>query len=72
MSKCIIVKSITYAQKAKKVLMDKGITAYISKQSYNKKYSCAWCVSVKEKDLKKSIDTMKLEGVKMSGDVYAA
>lgn len=68
--KCITVKSVTYAQKAKKALQRRGITAYISRQTSNKQYSCAWCVSVKETDLKKSMQIMNEENIKMSGEVY--
>ena len=42
MKKCILVKSVTYAQKAKQLLQRKGVSAYISKQNFDKKYGCAW------------------------------
>lgn len=70
MKKCILVKSVTYAQKAKQLLQRKGVSAYISKQNFDKKYGCAWCVNVNEKDLNRSLSIMEINDIKMNGAVY--
>lgn len=70
MKKCILVKSVTYAQKAKQLLLRKGVSAYISKQNFDRKYGCAWCVSVSEKDLNRSLSIMEINDIKMNGAVY--
>lgn len=70
MKKCILVKSVTYAQKAKQLLQRKGISAYISKQNSDRKCGCAWCVSVSEKDLSRALTIMEINDIKMNGDIY--
>lgn len=66
--KCIMVRSVTYAQKAKKLLEEKGILTFISKQNYGDEYSCAWCVKVPEKSVRDALAMMEENGVKRKGD----
>ncbi len=66
--KCILVKSVTYAQKAKKLLAEKGISVFISKQNIGPEYSCAWCVRVPEKSVGDALSVMEKNGVKRKGD----
>ena len=66
--KCIMVRSVTYAQKAKKLLEERGITALISKQNLGEEYSCAWCVKVPEKSVADTLEIMEKNGVKRKGD----
>lgn len=66
--KCILVKSVTYAQKAKKLLTEKGIRVRISKQNYGPEYSCAWCVKVPAGSVREAILLMDENGVKRKGE----
>ncbi|PWM44412.1 MAG: hypothetical protein DBX47_05645 [Clostridiales bacterium] len=70
MQKCILVKSVTHAQKAKSLLSSKGISSYISKQNYSKSLGCAWCVKIESGDINKSINVLESGGVKMTGDIF--
>ncbi|MDF2686633.1 MAG: hypothetical protein K0S55_1815 [Clostridia bacterium] len=68
--KCILVKSITYAQKSYDILIKKGITSYICRQHFTAQCGCAWCVKVKSNDLEKALGIMNSAEIKMTGDVY--
>ncbi len=71
MKKCILRKSCYLWQKAREYLLQrKGVSAYISKQNFDKKYGCAWCVNVNEKDLNRSLSIMEINDIKMNGAVY--
>ena len=65
-----MVRSVTYAQKAKKALDAKGFNVYISRQNYGAKYTCSWCVKVPEHQVARAIDIMRQENIKMNGEVY--
>ncbi len=68
--KCILVKSLTYAQKAADILSRKGISAYITRQTFNPKYGCARCIKVLQKDLASAKQIMDDANIPMTGDVY--
>lgn len=68
--KCILVRSVTYAQKSMNLLERKGITARISKQATHPKYGCTWCVKVRPQDLDRALALMRQENIKMTGDIY--
>lgn len=68
--KCIIVKSITYAQKSLDLLKNKGITSYIVRQQFTEKYGCAWCVKVAPQHFYRSLEIMNAAQIKMTGDIY--
>lgn len=68
--RCIMVKSVTYAQKAKKILAKNGITTYISKQDKGDKYTCSWCVKVPFYEESRAIKIMEENGVKMTGYIF--
>ena len=68
--KCIMVKYVTYAQIARKILMDKGISVLISRQNYGEKYTCSWCVKVPEQQVELSLQIMNEAKIKMNGEVY--
>ena len=70
MQKCILVKSVTHAQKARSLLSSEGISSYISKQNFSQTHGCAWCVKVSSYNLDKSIGILDEGGVKMTGDIF--
>lgn len=68
--KCILVSSVTYAQKSADILKKKGISAYLIRQQFNSKYGCAWCVKVPQKHFQAALTEMKAAEIKMTGDIY--
>ena len=70
MKKCILVKSVTHAQKARDLLSAKGISSYISKQNFSKAHGCSWCVKVNSLYTDKSIEILNEGGVRMTGDIF--
>ena len=70
MNKCILVRSVTYAQKAQKLLNRNNIKSTVSKQIRASRYGCAWCVIVDERLEKRSLEILSNGGVLMTGDVY--
>ncbi len=68
--KCILVRSVTYAQKSMDLLERKGITARISKQTADPKYGCSWCVRVRERDLSRALEILRRENIRLTGDIY--
>ena len=65
-----MVKSVTYAQKARKLLMEKGITVLISRQNYGQQFTCSWCVKVPEHEVERALQIMNDAKIKMNGEVY--
>ena len=65
-----MVKSVTYAQKAKKILEKKGISSYISKQDKGDQYTCSWCVKVRADQERVAVKIMEENGVRMTGNVF--
>lgn len=70
MDKCILVDSVTYAQKAKYLLESEGISSYIAKQNVVKDRGCAWCVKIHRADETKSLEILHRANIKLSGGVY--
>lgn len=68
--RCIMVKSVTYAQKAKKILVKNGISTYISKQNKGDQYTCSWCVKVPFYQESTAVRLMEENGVKMTGYIF--
>lgn len=68
--KCILVKSITYAQKSYDILRKKGISSYICRQHFTAKCGCSWCVKVDSRDLDEAMQLLQSEEIKMTGDIY--
>ena len=68
--KCIVVKSQTYAKKAEVILMRKGITAFVLHCKAGSVSGCGRCVKVLDRDIDRSIDILKAEGVVLTGEIY--
>lgn len=68
--RCIMVKSVTYAQKSKKILENNGIMAYISKQNKGDQYTCSWCVRVPYFQESTAVKLLEENGVKMTGYIF--
>ncbi len=70
MNKCILVRSVTYAQKARRLLEQNNIKSTVCKQLRASRYGCAWCVIVDESLQGRALDILGRGGVMMTGDVY--
>ncbi|MBE6896062.1 MAG: DUF3343 domain-containing protein [Ruminococcaceae bacterium] len=68
--KCIVVKSQTYAKKAEKILTYNGISAFVLHCKAGSVSGCGRCVKVEEKDVARSVDILKAEGVILTGEIY--
>lgn len=69
-TKCIQVRSVTYAQKAQDVLKHYGIHAKLSRQSGNSRYGCAWCVSVPYSQSETAYSLLQSNGIALTGEMY--
>lgn len=65
-----MVKSVTYAQKAKKILAANGIRVYTSKQNKGDAYTCSWCVKVPVENVNEAVSLLKEHGVKLTGYIF--
>ena len=68
--KCIAVKSITYAQKAKKILSEKGIDGYLYRGDRSNGHSCHWCVKIKQINADKAYRILLDSGIPLTGEMY--
>lgn len=68
--RCIMVKSVTYAQKAKKILAANGIKVYTSKQNKGDAYTCSWCVKVPYYNEAEALQLLEENGVKLTGYIF--
>ncbi len=68
--KCIAVKSVTYAQKAKKILSEKGIDGYLYRGDRSSGHSCHWCVKVKHINADKAYRILLDSGIPLTGEMY--
>ncbi len=68
-TKCIGVRSVTYAQKAQDVLKRYGIKASIIKKSSTLN-GCGWCVSVAHTQVETAYSLLKNNGVRVTGEIY--
>lgn len=68
--KCITVKSVTYAQKAKSVLLRKGIDAYLSRREVGDGGSCLWCVKVQGEKAERAYGILLESAIPVTGEIY--
>lgn len=69
-SKCISVRSVTYAQKAKEILRHEGIRARTVRRTTPSEQGCGWCVAVPEQDYPRAARLIRTNGVASSGETY--
>ncbi|MBO5213375.1 MAG: DUF3343 domain-containing protein [Clostridia bacterium] len=69
-TKCIGVRSVTYAQKAQDVLKRYGIKAGATKRSSETTAGCGWCVKVPYAQFETAYTLLKNNGVKVTGEIY--
>lgn len=69
-TKCIEVRSVTYAQKAQEVLKKYGIKASVKKQSDTTYKGCGWCIEVSSLQSNTALSLLKNNGVKVTGEIY--
>lgn len=67
-TRCIGVRSITYAQKARDILTAKGIRCRILKQ--NQASGCGWCVALSSANIPNAEVLLRENGVKTTGEYY--
>lgn len=70
MDSCIVVPSVTYAQKARSVLRSRGIPASIGKQAGLSRHGCAWCVRVRNEDVTRTLALFAETGVRTTGEIH--
>ncbi|MBO5248990.1 MAG: DUF3343 domain-containing protein [Clostridia bacterium] len=68
-TKCIGVRSVTYAQKAQDVLNRYGIKSSVTKRS-GATTGCGWCVRVAYTQSETAYALLKNSGVKVTGETY--
>ncbi len=69
-TKCIGVRSVTYAQKAQNVLKKYGIKASPRKRSDLSSSGCGWCVDVPLLQSETALTLLKNNGVRVTGEMY--
>lgn len=69
-TKCIGVRSVTYAQKAQDVLKRYGIKASATKKSTATTNGCGWCVKVYHTQFETAYALLKSNGVRVTGEIY--
>lgn len=69
-TKCIGVRSVTYAQKAQDVLKRYGIKAYAIKKSVATTNGCGWCIKVPATQFETAYALLKNNGVRVTGEIY--
>ncbi|MBO5221604.1 MAG: DUF3343 domain-containing protein [Clostridia bacterium] len=69
-SKCIAVRSVTYAQKAKSVLSQNGLSCSIIRRPQGTLTGCGWCIALHSDQVKKATELLRNNGVKLSGEIY--
>ena len=68
-TKCIGVRSITYAQKAQEVLKRYGIKATAVKRA-EANTGCGWCIRVAWSQSETAYTLLKNNGVRITGAIY--
>jgi hypothetical protein len=68
--KCIAVKSVTYAQKAKKILGERGIDGYLHRGERSNGQSCHWCVKVRQINADRAYRILLDADIPMTGEIY--
>lgn len=69
-TKCIGVRSVTYAQKAQDVLKRYGIKSSATKRSSGTTTGCGWCVKIAYTQFETAYALLKNNGVKVTGEIY--
>lgn len=69
-TKCIGVRSVTYAQKAQEVLKKFGIKSTAIKRSTETSGGCGWCVKIASSQIETAYSLLKNSGVKITGEIY--
>lgn len=68
--KCIGVRSVTYAEKARELLKPYGINAIAAKRPGISSTGCGWCVKVPFSQSETALTLMKNNGVRLTGEIY--
>ena len=68
--KCIPIKTMTYAQKAVKILAQKGVTAYNQKQTADDRLGCGRCLKINARDLSYAMSVLENNRIPVSGEPY--
>ena len=68
MNRTITVGSVTYAQKAKRILMQKGLRARLVKQETTKDGGCAFGVEVAEEAYLDALLLLRTAGIRPRGE----
>ena len=69
-TKCIAVRSVTYAQKAQETLKRYGIKGIPVKRSSEGGSGCGWCVKVPYSQWETAFSLLKSNGVRVTGEIY--
>ena len=69
MMKCIAVRSVTYAEKAREILKSNGIPA-TAKKALAGTDGCGWSVCISEHRLEAALRILRSNGVRMAGEIY--
>lgn len=69
-TKCIGVRSVTYAQKGQEVLKKYGIKGLIKKRTDLSPSGCGWCIEVPKLQSETAMNILKNNGVRMSGEIH--
>ena len=69
-TKCIGVRSVTYAQKAQDVLKRYGIKSSATKRLSGTTTGCGWCVKIASTQFETAYTLLKNNGVKVTGEIY--
>ena len=67
-TRCIGVRSVTYAQKGRDLLNAKGIPCRILRQQQIS--GCGWCIAVSGPAMTEATSFLREKGVKLTGDFY--
>ncbi|MBP3300727.1 MAG: DUF3343 domain-containing protein [Clostridia bacterium] len=67
-TRCLGVRSVTYAQKARDVLTANGVACRILRQ--NRISGCGWCVALSAASIPKAEALLRENGVKTTGEYY--
>lgn len=70
--KCISVQSVTYAQKAVRLLQERGFRAWSVRLRDPRRAGCMWYVKVESARLREALQILTAEGVRMNGEIYDA
>lgn len=69
-TKCIGVRSVTYAQKAQEVLKKYGIRGFVRKRTDSSSSGCGWCIEVPSLQSETARNLLKNNGVSVTGEIY--